>query len=269
MSGGLEVTEPPAAKAAAPLVLLHGLLSTPREFSLIAPLLQANGRSMIAPTIAGYTEARDRRRVRWRSWLDEAEVAVREQVRLAGRDCALGGMCSGGLLAAALVIEGRLPARSLVLMSPTFAFDGWGRTALWRWRHLAYGLGVSGWFSVNERSPYGVKDVRIRAWIESDMKRRQRSAAGPLALPLWAVHETEKLADYVRRRIGDIRVPMLVIHSREDEVCRLRTVRRVLAGTDPSRTALRVLENSFHMITLDHDRRQVAAELRDFVDWSA
>ena len=91
--------------------------------------------------------------------------------------------------------------------------------------------------------------------------QRAQSAAGPFSLPLWAVQETEKLADYVSRQLADLRAPTLVIHARDDEVCQLHTVQRVLAGTPSSRCSLTVLENSFHMVTLDHDRQQVASEL--------
>ena len=129
-----------------PVVLLHGLLSTPREFGLISLPLRAGGTSFIAPHVEGYTEAHGQGVKRWRDWLAAAETAVRQAIP-EGQPFVLGGLCTGGLIAAALAIEERLPVHALVLMSPTFGFDGWGRSPWWRWRWLAYVLGIERWIS--------------------------------------------------------------------------------------------------------------------------
>ena len=108
-----------------------------------------------------------------------------ERFRMGNR-FVLGGLCSGGLLAAALTLDGRHGVAGLAMLSPTFDYDGWGQT---RWRHLrkaGYALGLARWISIPEREPFGVKNPKIRAWVAREMRERASSASGPSTLPLWA-----------------------------------------------------------------------------------
>lgn len=244
-----------------PVVLLHGLLSSPREFSLVVPALRANGIRVALPTIEGYSGTADVQPRRWRDWLAAASEAVRAAVT-PGEPFVLGGLCCGGLLAGALAASGGLPVHTLVMLSPTFAFDGWGGTPLWRWRHAAYALGLTRFFHASERPPYGVKDPRMRRWIENDLKARATSAAGPARLPLWAIRENERLAAHVRAVAPRLATRNLVVHARDDEVCSLAAVQRACAALPAPRSSLLVLEDSYHMVTLDRERRRVAAVLR-------
>ncbi|MCD9437189.1 alpha/beta hydrolase, partial [Klebsiella pneumoniae] len=54
----------------------------------------------------------------------------------------------------------------------------------------------------------------------------------------------------------------LIIHAREDELTSLRSAETLQANLPHARTV--VLENSYHMICVDNDRDQVAAELLGF-----
>ncbi len=254
------MTRLPLRTAPCPVVLLHGLLSTPREFGLISLPLRAAGVPLITPNIEGFTEADRARPRRWREWVEAAARAV-DDAAPRGEPFVLGGLCTGGLIAAAVALQRPLPLRALVLMSPTFAFDGWGRQRLWRWRKLAYALHVTRFIATRERSPFGIKNEKLRLWVERDMARRASSAAGPLRLPLWAVRENERIAEHVLSRIGELASRKVVLHAREDEVCRLDVVERAFHEMQGDDNVLTVLENSFHMITLDNDRRQVVDEL--------
>lgn len=247
-------------QAALPVVLIHGLLSTPREFGLISLPLQSRGVPLIIPNIAGYTEADRTRFRRWEDWVESACDAIRAQVGV-DQPFVLGGLCSGGMVAAAVAARKEFNVRTLVMMSPSFGYDGWGRTAWWRWRHLGYALGLDRWISIKESPPYGIKNEKIRKWVERDMQQRATSAAGPSTLPLWAIHQSERLMNHVVARFPSLHIPTVVIHSRLDEICSLGVVRRVFDTLPSGPNRLVVLENSYHMITIDNDRQQVTAEL--------
>jgi carboxylesterase len=242
-----------------PVVLIHGLLSTPREFGLIALPLRAAGVPLIAVGVDGYTEADRRRPKSWLEWVAAARQAV-ERAAPKDRPFVLGGLCTGGLIAAMLALEDRFDIARLVLMSPTFDFDGWGQTRLRHWRRAAYALRLSRWISMREQPPFGIKNEKLRQWVEKDMRQRAKSAAGPDRLPLWGVQETERLKARVVRGLPRLRVPATLLHARSDEVCSFEVVERVVK-TMPADTKLVALEDSFHMITLDNDRARVAAEL--------
>jgi carboxylesterase len=248
-----------------PLVLLHGLLSAPQEFGLIALPLRGRNVNFITPRINGYGMADKPNRSSWRAWSAAASAAIADAVP-EGRPLVLGGLCAGGLIAATLALQGRHDVRGLVLMSPTFDYDGWGQSRWKAWRKLGYALGLDRWIRVAERDPYGIKNPRIRAWVAREMKERSSSAAGPSTLPLWALHEVERMKDEVRARLPQLDIPTLVIHAREDEICSLASVNDAMQAIRAKDKKLVVLENSYHMITIDNDRQQVVAELVAFVN---
>src|SRR5215467_3433237 len=171
------------------LVLLHGLLSTPREFFLISNALRCRGIRHDALAIPGYTEAgRTGRRTCWHAWIEAALLAI-NKAAAPDEPLVLGGLCTGGLLAARLALRLGSRVRGLAMLSPTFSYDGWGLSKWRHWRHLAYLLGIDRFIRVPEREPFGIKNPRIRRWIALEMRARSDSAAGPAHLPLWALKE--------------------------------------------------------------------------------
>lgn len=253
--------KPPTARL--PLVLLHGLLSTPLEFGLIQASLRARGVPLITPEIQGYTAGDRRRRRSWQAWRDAAAQAITQAVP-AGQRFVLGGLCAGGLLAAALALDGLPGVDGLALLSPTFEYDGWGLTRWARLRKLGYALGLERVINVPEREPFGIKNEKIRGWVMREMRTRAESAAGPSSLPLWSIHEVERLSAAVRQRLGELQARTLVLHAREDELSSLATVERGLREMRAIRPQLVVLDDSYHMITIDNDRHRVVSELVAF-----
>lgn len=256
----VEMKKLPASEPVLPIVLIHGLLSTPREFGLISLPLQSRGTPLVILNVPGYTEGDRSQFKRWTTWVDAACDAIREQFG-AGQPFVLGGLCSGGMVAAAVAARGEFNVRSLVMMSPSFGYDGWARTRWWGWRKAAHLLGVDRWISVRESEPYGIKNEKIRKWVERDMHVRATSAAGPSTLPLWAINQSERLMRHVARQFPRLRIPTVVMHSRLDEICSLGLVKRVFDTLPTGPNRLVVFDNSYHMITIDNDRQQVTAEL--------
>ncbi len=253
-----------ASRTLTPLVLIHGLLSSPKEFGLIAHALRMRGIELIPLRVDGYTEGPARRRRSWRSWL-EATLAAIDDVVPTDRPVALGGLCSGGLLAAAAALERPERVSSLALLSPTFSYDGWALSWWTRLRGLAYMLGLDRYISVAECQPYGVKNERIRRWVMAELAAQAQSPVGPAKLPLWAIRETEELATYVRGQLHRLHCRTIVLHAREDELSSLGSAEAAVDLIPSSAKKLVVLEDSYHMITIDNDRALVAEKLADFV----
>ncbi|MEO8938595.1 MAG: alpha/beta fold hydrolase [Burkholderiaceae bacterium] len=259
----------PAAQPAT-LVLIHGLFSSPAEFGLLSRILRARGIAFEFLEIPGYTNADRTRPSSWRQWVDAADAAL--DARFAtGTSIAIGGLCVGGMIAAALAIRPRpQTVVGLALMSPTFEYDGWSIGRWQRWRKLAYLLRIDRWMTVREQAPFGIKNLKTREWVMQELAGAGASAAGPAKLPLRGIREAERLCAWVRKNFAAIRVPLLVLHAREDEIASLASVDRVLATATATATTRRVvLEHSFHMITIDNDRQRVAHELADFATASA
>lgn len=245
------------------LVLIHGLLSTPQEFALLAHPLRRGGVECIALRIPAFTEHSRRHPNTWRDWVESAAREIEKQVP-EGRPIVLGGLCIGGVLAATLALLEPRRFRKLVMLSPTFDYDGWGLSRWTRWRHLGYALGLSRWIGVRERPPYGIKNAKIRARIVAQMQSDDISNIGPAMLPLWAIREGERMMAWVKPRLEQLQLPTLVMHARHDEICQLSSVESLMQGIGATNKHLVVLENSYHMITIDNDRTKVAHELAAF-----
>lgn len=247
-----------------PLILLHGLLSTPQEFGMIALWLRNHGIALTTPEIPGYTSATDIVSPAWQDWRDAA-VAVVDGIGQRDQPVILGGLCMGGVLAAATAMKTHRKIAGLVLMSPTFVYDGWGLSPIRHLRHLAYRTGLDRFFAVHEREPYGVKNPKIRSWVVREMLERASSAVGPARIPLRALREGERMMAQVRNQLVGLDCPLLMMHAREDEITTLGSVQQLFDGISLADKDLVVLENSYHMITIDNDRHEVAHLLDRFV----
>ena len=248
-----------------PVLLFHGLLSSPQEFGLITHWLRNNGLAHEAPVVPGYTMATDVAEPDWRRWRDAAQEVV-ESGGAAGEPVILGGLCMGGVLAAAVAMKTRRKVAGLVLMSPTFIYDGWGLPPIRHLRRIGYWSGLDRFFSVKEREPYGVKSPKIRKWIIREMDERAISAVGPSRIPLTALREGERMMAEVRAHLAELDCPLFIMHAREDEITTLASVQKLFDSLPVRDKELAVLENSYHMITIDNDRHEVAALLKQFVD---
>lgn len=247
-----------------PLVLFHGLLSSPQEFGLITHWLRNRGIQHLAPVVPGYTLATKILNPNWYDW-QRAALELLETPSSDEDPVILGGLCMGGVLAAAAALKTRRRIAGVVLMSPTFEYDGWGLSRIRYLRHIGYWTGLDRFFSVGERQPYGVKNEKIRRWIVQEMKERQNSAVGPLQIPLPALREGERMMAEVRAHLAELKCPLFVMHARDDEITSLRSVERLFESLPVKDKELAVLENSYHMITIDNDRHQIARLLERFV----
>jgi carboxylesterase len=254
------------------LVLFHGLASTPKEFGFLAHPLRRQGVKLHAPEVPGYSHGRLAPRPCWRDWVDAAADAL---AALGTEEpFVLGGLCTGSFLGLAVAAERPLPGlRGVAMLSPTFACDGWALPWWYRLRHLAYGLGLAGRFSMAERAPYGLKNERMRQWIRQQLEAQASAPVGsdgvtpigPARIALPFVRESERLARHGRALLARVQRPLLVQHAREDEICRLATVRRALRAVPPHLLSLQVLDDSYHMITADNDRHLVADQLAAYM----
>ena len=252
-------------RSAARLILLHGLASTPAEFALLVHPLRRLGIPLVTPEIEGYTHGSVRDGVSWDDWVRAATARIAQEIAASPGPFVLGGLCSGALLAAAVAARGKFQRlRGIALLSPLVAYDGWGLPWWYRLRVLAYALALERRFAMQERPPYGLKNERMRQIVRQQMLTQQASLAGPSQVSLAVVRESERLSRHAVRALETIHCPVLALHARRDEICRLASVQTVLRRLPPERVRLIVLEDSYHLITADNDRHALARDLAQF-----
>ncbi|MCK9685628.1 alpha/beta hydrolase [Scleromatobacter humisilvae] len=248
------------------LVLFHGLASSPKEFGFLTHPLRRHGVRLHAPELPGYSAGLLADAARWQDWVAAAGRCLDQLEAESPEPYVLGGLCTGAMLALAVAAERpRAGLRGFALLSPLFAYDGWALPWWYALRSLAYATGITGFFSMREREPYGLRNERMRQLIRAQLAAGETSLVGPGAVPLRAVRESERLSARVRTLLPELAHPVQVQHAREDEICRLASVRQAIARVPTGLLSLHVLENSYHMITADNDRHLVADRLSAFL----
>jgi carboxylesterase len=100
--------------------------------------------------------------------------------------------------------------------------------------------------------------------IASDIKKPGVTELAYPKLPTRAMVQLTKLWAATRADLGRITVPVIVFHSREDHVVEPVSSEVLLAGVGSTDTTEVVLEDSYHVATLDNDAPQIFA---GSVDW--
>jgi len=241
------------------VLLIHGLTGTPTEMRFVGNGLHRAGFSVLGMQLAGHCgDTADLLATGWRDWhasvLDAADRLAAEVDHLF-----VAGLSMGAILALKLAIDRPRQVAGLGLYGTTFFHDGWATPRIGRLAFLlplVTRLGFGRQRVSEEVEPYGIKDERIRRRIVDAMRSGDSQAAGLAGFPWPSLAEFQRLSRDVRRRLGRVRAPCLVVHSADDDVASLRNVRAIERGVaGPVRSLL--LENSYHMVTVDQERAKL------------
>ena len=238
------------------VLLIHGLTGTPTEMRLVAKGLNRNGFSVYAMQLAGHCgDEADLLKTGWHDWYRSVLEAA-QQMRKDVDHLFVAGLSMGALLALKLAADHPDQVDGLGLYGTTFFYDGW--TIPWYGKlsfllPLVVSLGLGHTRKFHECFPYGIKDERIRQRIAGSMLSGDSAAAGLAGNPWPSLAEFYRLSFRVRQQLRSVHTPCLVIHASNDDVASLKNVRTVVRGVrGPVETVL--LDNSYHMITVDQQR---------------
>jgi carboxylesterase len=249
------------------VVLLHGLCSTPDELRLVESSLRSRGYAVLSLVIDGYSfnlQAKVQHAASWVEWIDVIERQV-DALRLAHDRVLLVGISAGASLALGAAIRCGDRIDGMVLMSTTLRFDGWAIPRLHFMLPLALYTPLGRVWRYRERAPYGVKNERVRAWIERELRTRRISSAGSSVIGVDHLREHARLIRHVRGHLDSVSCPqVLALHARDDEIASVSNLDILSRGLRCSTLRFVVLGDSFHMITIDNDRQQVVQETVNF-----
>lgn len=239
------------------VLLIHGLTGTPLEMRLLARGLNHEGFTVHCMQLAGHCgDMDDLLATDWHDWYASVEAAA-ERLRSQVDHLFVGGLSMGALLALKLAAEHPQHVAGVGVYGVTFRYDGWNIPWVARLSFLLplfkrLGMGRDRVFE--EESPYGLRDERLRNQVEAAMRSGDSSVAGLLGNPWHALADLHQLSRNVRRLLPQVKAPCLVAHATEDDVASLRNAQLVLRRVSGP-TELLLLDNSFHMITIDRERR--------------
>jgi carboxylesterase len=253
-------------------LVLHGFTGNPISVRPLAEALADAGFAVEMPRLPGHgTHVEDMIPTRLSDWLAEAERALgvlRARIPSHGQ-VVVAGLSMGGVLTVSLGIAHDDLAGLVCINSSR-------RT--WRppSRRCSPGHGARHRGTARERTPVELPPdmaPAIEALLESGQETMD-SIGGDIAdpsademsydaTPLRALHSMLAAESEIRPRLSEIRTPMLIVTSRQDHVVPPSNS-DVLAEAVSGPVERLWLEESYHVATIDHDRRLVADAVVDF-----
>jgi carboxylesterase len=235
------------ARARVGALLLHGFTGSPFEVRLLGDFLAAQGYAVEGPLLAGHVATTaELARSRWPDWLESGNQAL-DRVRARADQVVVCGLSMGGLLTLELARRRPADLAAICVLAPALFLSD---SAL---RFVDF----------TRRVPL-IQKVALPKIAGSDiadrqMRRRNNLAQGDAWMPLSALGSLVTFGQEVRSHLGEVRLPILLAHSRKDHTVPFACMGAVADGVGTPRRDVRqlVLERSHHVITLDVERETV------------
>ena len=251
------------------VLLVHGLTGTPTEMRAIAKQLAKQGFSVMCPQLAGHCgSVADLKRSKWQDWYGSIERAF-EAAKQTHTRVYVASLSMGALIALKLAEEKGARVDGLGLLSVTFFYDGWNMPHLRRKLLLPLVLysPLRYFVSWRENPPYGIKCERTRAAVHNVLTRRDKNAAqkvGIFSTPAVTIHESLRLIRAVKKALPGVHSPALIVHSTEDDTASIKNAHYVAARISSNKVETFFVDNTYHVLTLDKRKYDVARRLAGF-----
>jgi len=250
------------------VLLVHGLTGTPNEMRIIGKGLNRAGFSVYGMQLAGHCGSfDDLLATRWQDWTASVRAAAQRLHAEVDRVLVV-GLSMGAVLALDLAADPETRVAGVAALSTMFRHDGWSIPLYTRLSFLLKPfrlLGIGRRQVFMEQPPFGIKDDGLRQRIVAQMHAGDSAAAGLAGNPWYSIIEMRDLSRHVQRRLDRVHAPCLLVHAADDDVASVanaRLVQRKVRGP----VELLLLRDSYHMVTIDRERRTVLTRTTAFVE---
>lgn len=246
------------------VLLVHSLGGNPVELRFVAQGLARQGYTVYCPLVPGLGGGTDVSGLSsWQDWYAALEAA-HDELKAHCDVVVVGGISAGAMLALRLARERAKEIDGILLFAPTIWPNGWAIPFHFNFFALVYHKWVASLMRLQQRAPYGIKDERIRNFVIESFKSEGRPLEDLFGRGGGLVWEFKALARDVRRRLGEIPQHAAIFHPREDDqsdISNAFKLQRQLGGV----VEVTVLDDSYHMVTLDRQRSMVVERAVEFV----
>jgi carboxylesterase len=225
------------------VVLSHGFTGTPATMRPWADHLAAAGYTVRLPLLPGHGATwRETNRSRWPQWYAAVEQAYFE----VAERCPIvfaAGLSMGGTLVTRLAEQHPHSIAGLVLVNPAYGtqrFDA-------------------------KFAPYISWLIRSRPSIGGDIKKPGVEEPANERTPIVAFTSLQKLWKVTLADLDKVTVPIRMYRSVEDHVVDPLSARLLKVGATSTEVKEIMLENSYHVATLDYDAEQIFTGSVEFI----
>ena len=245
------------------VLLIHSLGGTPVELRFVAQSLARLGYTVHCPLLPGLGANTDISGLSsWKDWYEGVKQA-HDELRESCDTVLVGGLSAGAMLALKLAADRPSDVKALMLFAPTIWPNGWAIPKTLHLFKLVHDRFVARLFKFSQRAPYGIKDERIRNFMLDSFKGDNRSLEDLFGRGGGMVLEFRRLVAQVKKQLGKIDQHTIIFHPRFDDQSDLKNtmlLQRRLGGL----VEVAVLEDSYHMVTLDRQRGYVVDRTVEF-----
>ncbi|WP_329133447.1 alpha/beta hydrolase [Streptomyces sp. NBC_00670] len=225
------------------VLLCHGFTGSPQSLRPWAEYLARRRLTVSLPLLPGHgTRWQDMRLTGWPDWYAEVD----RELRVLSERCAhvfVFGLSMGGALALRLAAKHGDAVRGVVVVNPANKVHGLAAHALPVARYL----------------------VPSTKGIVSDIAKEGGEEVGYDRMPLHAAHSLRAFLRRVDAELPQVTQPLLLLRSTRDHVVPAADSARVLSRVSSTDVTEVLLEQSYHVATLDHDADRIFEESHAFV----
>ena len=225
------------------VLLCHGFTGSPQSLRPWAKQLAARGLTVSLPLLPGHgTRWEDMQLTGWQDWYAEVDRELRS-LRERCAEVFVAGLSMGGTLALRLAAKHGEAVRGAVVVNPANRMHGFSPYALPVARHL----------------------VRTTRGIASDIAKEGGAELGYDRVPLHAAHSLRNFFRLVDGELPQVTQPLLLLRSPQDHVVPPADSARILSRVSSHDVTEILLEQSYHVATLDHDADRIFDESLGFI----
>ncbi|WP_406508986.1 alpha/beta hydrolase [Streptomyces sp. NBC_00212] len=225
------------------VLLCHGFTGSPQSLRPWADYLAERGLTVSLPLLPGHgTRWQDMQLTGWQDWYAEVDRALRELTERCTRVFVF-GLSMGGALSLRLAAKHGDAVTGLVLVNPGNKVHGAAAQALPLVRHF----------------------VRSTKGIASDIAKEGSEEVGYDRVPLHAANSLRNFFKIVDGELPQVTQPLVVLHSPQDHVVPPVDSARILSRVSSTDVEEILLEQSYHVATLDHDAERIFEESYSFI----
>ena len=245
------------------VLLFHGLTGSPYELKKYGQFLYNNGFDVYAECLPGHGEKFEEiYTVTYHDWLNFGYSKF-EELNSKYDNVFVSGLCLGAVLAIAVAMKYGEQVKGVISLSTTLFLDGWRLP----WYKFLIPIGLSTilryYYSYPECEPHGIKNEKTRNIVK---KLLEKGDVGMNDFPMTGIYELLKLSSFVRKNLAEMSVPILLIHSKEDDLTSTKSAYIVYDNISSKDKDIIILYDSYHMVLYDNEKEFVFDKSLEFIN---